>query len=206
MTQTLTAIFLAYLIGSIPTAYLIGKWVKGIDIRQHGSGNVGATNVFRVVGKMWGTVALVCDMAKGLIVTFVLPNYFEECCDNIHLRLLLGLFAIIGHTFPVWLGFKGGKGVATSCGVFLGIYPKAVIAALLVWVVTAFVTKYVSVSSMFAAGSFLCWLWIFYQGSESFQLSLMVALFLFIFIVFTHRNNISKLKAGTESKIGGNKK
>lgn len=198
------AIALAYLIGSIPTAYLIGKWVRQIDIREHGSGNVGATNVFRVMGKKWGTIALALDIGKGFAVTYLLANYFEECCSSIPFRLLLGLFTIAGHTWPVWLRFKGGKGVATSCGAFLGIFPKAILCALLVWIVCAFITRYVSVSSIAAAGSFILWLYVFYSNLPSaiFNLSLLISVSLFLFIVFTHRKNISRLQAGEEPKIG----
>lgn len=196
------AFLLAYLIGSIPNAFLIGKFAGKIDIREHGSGNVGATNVFRVMGKAWGITAYLLDMGKGLVVTLVLPNYFEECCDQIPFRLLLGLAAIIGHTFPIWLKFKGGKGVATSSGALLGIYPKALLGALFIWVFSAFVTRYVSVSSLVAAASFLAWLWLFYRGTEAFVISFSVSFVLLIFIVWTHRTNIARLRAGTEAKIG----
>ena len=190
-------VFVAYLIGSIPTAYLIGKWIGKIDIRQHGSGNVGATNVFRVMGKKWGSIALLCDISKGFIVTYFLAGSLTT-----QAQLLLGLFAIIGHTWPVWLRFHGGKGVATSCGAFLGIFPKAVLLALLVWIIVAFITRYVSASSILSAFSFPFWLTLFYRTSDAFSLSLGVSIALLFFIIFTHRPNIARLLAGTESKIG----
>ena len=205
--MVLLAFVSSYLIGSTPTAYLIGKWTRGIDIRQHGSGNVGATNVFRTVGRGWGSVALIGDMGKGFLVTYFAAPYFFQLANPsafslISFQLLLGLLAIAGHTWPVWLKFHGGKGVATSCGVFLGIYPKAVLLALAIWILVAFLSRYVSLSSIIAAFSFSIWLFVFYRNSSDFFLSLVISVVLFIFIVWTHRKNISRLFAGTESKIG----
>ncbi|PIQ87283.1 MAG: acyl-phosphate glycerol 3-phosphate acyltransferase [Candidatus Omnitrophica bacterium CG11_big_fil_rev_8_21_14_0_20_45_26] len=200
---------LSYLIGSIPNAFLIGKLVKHIDIREHGSGNVGATNVFRTVGKGWGSLALVLDMSKGLIVSAVIVPlaYRLSSHDSLIIwQLVFGLLAIGGHTWPIWLKFKGGKGVATSCGVFLGIFPLAVLLALLVWIATAVLTRFVSASSMVAAFSFQIFLFLFYRHVSEFRFIMIIAVLLFIFIVYTHRSNITRLIRGTENKIGKSKK
>ena len=115
-----------YLIGSVPTAYLVGKLVKGIDIRQHGSGNVGATNVFRVVGKKWGISVLLFDMFKGFTTAFWVWHLTGSVSNSAFIAsLLAGAAAIAGHTWTPWLGFRGGKGVATSLGVLIAITPEA---------------------------------------------------------------------------------
>lgn len=202
----MSAILFSYLIGSIPTAYLIGK-ANGIDIRKHGSGNVGATNVFRTMGKRWGTFALILDITKGFVASFWLARHFypEWNLSLVSVQLLSGFAAIAGHTWPIWLRFKGGKGVATSCGVFLGIYPGAVFFSLLVWILVAYSFRYVSLASMAAALSFPFFLYFFYQNHESFKLSLGVSFALCFFIFYTHRKNIERLKAGTENRIGTQK-
>lgn len=197
----------AYLLGSIPNAYLIGKFVKGIDIRQHGSGNVGATNVFRTVGKTWGSIAFGLDVLKGFLASAVLANFFSESLSFQFgiFQLLLGITTILGHVFPVWLKFKGGKGVATSCGMFLGIFPTAVLASLAVWIVTAYLSRYVSLASLAATSSFLLWVVVFYRTSDLFPVALASSILLLGFIFYTHRTNIKRLREGTENKIGAKK-
>ncbi len=123
MTLTfISAQIIAYLAGSIPFGLLIGRWVGGVDLRRHGSGNIGATNVFRVVGKKWGLFALFLDALKGAFAVSIPPLIFA-LPRSVPLSLSLGIAAILGHSFPVWLKFKGGKGVATSLGVFMAIAP-----------------------------------------------------------------------------------
>jgi len=204
-------VFIAsYLLGSVPNAYLIGKLAGGIDIRRHGSGNVGATNVFRTLGKKWGSLAFALDVLKGFAASAILASYFENLAGQHSInfglfQLLLGVAAIIGHVFPVWLKFKGGKGVATSCGVFLGILPLAVAASLLVWIAVAFISRYVSLASLAATSSFLLWVLIFYRLSDLFPVAITASILLLIFIFYTHRSNIRRLWAGTENKIGSKK-
>lgn len=204
------ALLLSYLIGSIPTGYLIGKWVAKIDIRKFGSGNVGATNIFRTIGKKWGSVALIIDILKGFAVSFLVAPFFHATNEikfsQTAFQLVMGFVSVAGHTWPIWLGFRGGKGVATSCGVLLGIYPKAVAASLIVWILVAFISKYVSLSSILAACSFPIWLFIIYSSTKNFRLSFVVSIGLCAFIIYTHRANIKRLLAGTENKIGGGSK
>lgn len=203
------AVLASYLIGSIPTGYLISGWVAGIDIRQHGSGNVGATNVFRTIGKTWGSVALFVDIFKGFVVSYILGRLTYEngfFSSITPYQIVLGIAAVCGHTWPVWLCFKGGKGVATSCGVFLGIFPKAVLGALVVWLITAVLTRYVSLSSMSAAASVLVWILILYHDSKSLPFDIAISALVFVFIVYTHRSNIKRLLSGTENKIGSSRK
>jgi len=198
----------AYLVGSFPSAYLIVRWQKGIDIRTVGSGNVGATNVFRTVGKKWGTFALLLDMAKGFLVTFFLAPWANRHFPGISpdlLRLGMGIIAILGHTWPIWLCFQGGKGVATSCGVFLGVYPFAIFISVLVWIGIVFLFRYVSLASVAAAFSFPLLVYLFYPGIPHRSLHLAVALFLALFICYMHRSNLSRLFQGTEHKIGKKK-
>lgn len=199
----------AYFLGAIPTGYWLGKVVKGIDIRAYGSGNVGATNVFRTLGKFWGSTTLVIDIAKGFVASYVVAPlcYTEQGNFSFVLfQIAVGLAAIAGHVWTVWLRFKGGKGVATSCGVFLGIYPQAVAASLGVWAVVAFLSRYVSLASLLASFSFMLWMFVFYRGSAEFGIGVTVAFVLLCFIFFTHRSNIKRLAAGTENRIGGRKK
>ncbi len=204
----LIAFVLAYLTGSIPNAYLIGKLVRGIDIRQHGSGNVGATNVFRTVGKTWGSVAFGLDVLKGFIASALLAKYFanQTSLQFGIFQLTLGITAILGHVFPIWLRFKGGKGVATSCGVFLGIFPKAVLASLAIWIIVAFLSRYVSLASLIAVSSFVVWVICFYRESDIFYMAIALSVLLLCFIFYTHRSNIARLIQGTENKIGSRQK
>lgn len=205
MLSILTGLSLSYLLGSIPTGFLIGKWIAGIDIRKHGSGNVGATNVFRTVGKRWGIAALLFDIFKGFAASygcvFLLPAAPSQI-EPLTFQIFCGLFAIVGHTWPVWLKFKGGKGVATSCGVFLGILPKAILGSFFIWTLSAILTRYVSLSSIVAAFSFLLWLFVFYRDLPHFFTLLAVAIAIFFFILYTHRSNIKRLLQGQEHKIG----
>ncbi len=194
-------IFAGYFLGSIPTGYLIGKYAGKIDIRQHGSGNVGATNVFRVMGKGWGSIALALDISKGYVASFFLPAWFGVD-HQVITALLTGAAAVGGHTWPIWLKFRGGKGVATSYGVFLGIFPKAVFCALVIWALVAMLTRYVSVASLAAALIFPIAVYHYYKSIPELFAALTVSSLLSAFIFFTHRSNIGRLRKGTENKIG----
>lgn len=191
-----------FLVGSFPTAYIVGHNVRGIDIRRHGSGNAGATNAFRVIGKAWGFGVLGIDMLKGFVAASILPHYlrpFEQ--TSLIYPLTLGVAAIIGHTWTPWLGFKGGKGVATSAGVFLGLAPQAAGLALLVWIVIFSWKKYVSLASLVTALSFPIFVFFFYKDEQIFPILFPISMGLAIFIFYTHRENIRRLHEGREKRL-----
>ncbi len=189
------AIFLGYFLGSIPTAYLVGKRLRGIDIRQHGSGNVGATNVFRVIGKKWGIAVLLFDMLKGALAVSLIAR------GSFIIALVGGIAAIAGHTWTPWLGFKGGKGVATSAGVFLALAPKAAVLSLGVWFLLFFWKRYVSLASLGTALLFPLWVGLFYRQTDYFTLLFPISLAVPVFIFYTHRENLRRLREGTEKRL-----
>lgn len=200
--ELLPGLVLSYLAGSIPTAYLVGRMVRGIDIRTQGSGNVGATNVFRVIGRKWGIGVLFFDLLKGYIVVSGLPRFFSSPFpDPFVTRLIFGLGAMSGHTWPLWLGFRGGKGVATSLGVFLALAPQATGAAVFVWILVFLWKRYVSLASLAMAVSFPLWVLIFCQGADFFWILFPVSLGLTAFIFYTHRENLRRLREGREKPI-----
>ena len=202
MRNLIFEILVGYVMGSLPTAYWVGKFVKGVDIRKHGSGNVGATNVFRVVGKKWGVAVLIFDALKGALAVSFVPSLFPTVWVTPFVsHLISGIAAISGHTWTFWLGFKGGKGVATSAGVFLALAPKAAFAALGVWTLIFLWKRYVSLASMGTAVSFPLWVFCFYWNTERFPVLFPVSLLLTVFIFFTHRENIHRLRSGTEKRL-----
>ncbi len=193
---------LAFLAGSIPSAYLVAKYVKGIDIREHGSGNVGATNVFRVVGKKWGVVVFLLDALKGWIAAVIIatsPDAFVNLTYPLK-QLLFGGAAICGHTFTPWLKFKGGKGVATAAGALLGIFPFATLIAILIWAIAFAISRYVSIASMISAALFPVLLVIFHRSTESFELVFSVCVILAGLLIYNHRSNIRRLFEGREAR------
>ncbi|MBA3557403.1 MAG: glycerol-3-phosphate 1-O-acyltransferase PlsY [Gemmatimonadaceae bacterium] len=197
----LVGVFVAYLLGSIPAAFIAGK-LRGIDLRDHGSGNLGATNVFRVLGARTGAIVMAFDLAKG-----ALPVYFLPGLTGVELRgwwaIGYGIAAIIGHVRPVYLLWKGGgKGVATSAGVFLALTPIAMSVTTAIWIAVLLRSGYVSLASLVAAlvlpvGVLIA------EGFDSplFYVSVLVA----VFVVWTHRANIGRLRRGEESRFGGRK-
>ncbi len=190
----------AYLIGSIPTAYIAGRLLKGIDIRDHGSGNVGATNTFRVVGKIPGVVVLLIDIFKGYISVVFFANLFIKVAsiENPELyKVFMGLVTIAGHNWTVFLNFKGGKGVATSGGVLLALIPKIFLLGLVIWSTVFAITGYVSVASILAAIFIPIFTFLFNMPSEL----VITMCVLCIFIVYKHRPNLARLKRGEEKKI-----
>ena len=198
----LLGLLASYLIGSIPTGYVIGKIVKRVDIRNEGSGNVGATNVFRVIGKGWGIGVLMFDILKGVVATSVVPLFLSAAfLSSFTNALLMGLAAIAGHTWTLWLGFRGGKGVATSLGVFLAIAPKASLGALLVWVALFAWKRYVSLGSLGAAATFPVWVVAFYSDEEYLGILFLISLGLGLFTFYTHRENLRRLREGTEKRL-----
>lgn len=199
--MTLLACFFgSYLLGSIPFGLIVGKIVKGIDIRKHGSGNIGATNVFRVVGKKWGTLVLVLDVLKGYMAP-QLPTILAETAPPVGWSLALGLGAILGHSFPVWLSFKGGKGVATSLGVFLGILFIPTALAFLFWSLVFVITRIISMASLSAAGLFPVLVYFFEKNSPDGLLYFGVSFILSLFIFYTHRANVRRLLRGEEKRL-----
>ena len=201
--QNVFWVLIAYLIGSIPTGYLVAKQVRGIDIREHGSKNVGATNVFRVVGKGWGITVLIADIFKGWFVTAIIaPTAGAYPGLSLSIKqFLFGAAAIAGHTWNPWLKLKGGKGVATSCGALLGIFPFATILALLIWAVVFIIWRYVSLASIIAAAVFPILLLIFYREISSFGLIFLISIILAGLLIFNHRSNIERLRRGQELRV-----
>ena len=193
---------IAYLLGSIPSGVWIGKLFYQKDIRQFGSGNTGTTNTFRVLGKPAGTVVLLMDILKGTLAT-LLPTLFHV--SNIN-PLWFGVCAILGHTFPIFAGFKGGKAVATSAGMLLGYRPIFFLYSATIFVVCLFVTSMVSLTSMIAAvlitlsTVILPEVWPQVLPQHNWLLTL-IACGLTIFIFYRHRDNIKRIKNGTESRI-----
>lgn len=182
---------IAYLLGSIPSGLVVGKLGKKIDIREHGSGNLGATNAFRVLGIKAGIVVTLSDILKGTLAT-VLPLLFAADVS----QLVIGLFAVIGHTYPIFAKFKGGKAVATSSGIILGIYPLLFIIMISTFLVTLYLSKYVSLSSMIT-GIVSILISLLYQDVG---LIIVISL-LTLFVIYRHWENIKRIKNGTEPKI-----
>ncbi|HFK6737318.1 TPA: glycerol-3-phosphate 1-O-acyltransferase PlsY [Listeria monocytogenes] len=185
---------LAYVIGSIPSGLWIGKIFYKKDIREFGSGNLGATNSFRVLGIKAGSIVTVMDILKGTVAT-LLPFFFQLNVDH-HFWLLTGAFAIIGHSFPLFAGFRGGKAVATSAGVILAYAPLLFVAAFVVFLVTLKLSKYVSLSSMIGALAAL----IISLFMGDWILIVLVAC-IALFVIWRHRANITRIRNGEEPKI-----
>ncbi|MDO8525985.1 MAG: glycerol-3-phosphate 1-O-acyltransferase PlsY [Candidatus Omnitrophota bacterium] len=191
---------IAYLIGSFPTSFLMARALKGIDIRQVGSGNAGATNVLRSVGKLPALITLIVDVLKGILVVTVAANFFYLRAENLDYdfyRSFLGLAAVCGHIWPVWLKFRGGKGVATTLGVAMGLAPVVLLPSLAIWLIIFFTTNYVSLSSILALIAFPI---IAIAFSQPIYLILMACVICSISI-FKHRENITRLLKGSENKI-----
>ena len=191
----------AYLLGGIPTAYLAGRLVRGIDIRDHGSGNVGATNAVRVLGWRIGIPVLLADILKGVAAVLVCRLLWPELS---WMPVIGGVVSICGHIWTVFLGFKGGKGVATSTGVFLALSPVALGVAAVVFVLAVFFTRYISVGSMAGAVVFTSFVWVQRLapgGVTPDWILAALSLAVCMFIIARHRINIVRLLNGTECKI-----
>jgi len=201
MTEVFLVI-LAYLIGSIPTAVWVSKSIFDIDIRDYGSGNAGATNTFRVLGSKWGSVVMFVDVLKGVIATSLyifVPFYLTDELARTNLMILLGMTAVLGHIFPIWANFKGGKGVATLLGMALAIQPIVAFICLGVFIVTLLATRFVSLSSMLASVAFMVLiLFIFHEKETTYRL---FAILVALMVIVTHQKNISRLFKGTENKV-----
>ncbi len=200
--KELLLILLAYLIGSIPTALIISKRFFGIDIRDYGSGNMGATNTFRVLGSRYGTMVMAFDILKGMgavaLYNFI-PYYLHNDLERTNFMLGLGLAAVVGHIFPIFAGFKGGKGVATLLGMVLAVQPIIAISCIGVFVLVLYLTRYVSLSSILAAVALpICVLWIWNEHEVLYRV---FALLVAILVVFTHQKNIGRILRGVESRM-----
>lgn len=200
----LMGVIVAYLLGSIPTAVWYGKIFHGVDIRQHGSGNAGATNSLRTFGRKAGIIVLIIDFLKGFLAVFA-ASFFPD--TNQYLPQMMGLAAVIGHLYPVFAQFRGGKGVATALGVIAASFPMTVIICMVVFFILVFATRYVSLGSMIGALAFPVQIalnvWNVNPDQDSYYIAFASALF--FILVFTHRHNIQRLMNGTENKFGAKK-
>ena len=186
---------LAYLIGATPTSYIAGKLGKGIDLRQHGSNNLGATNVYRVLGWRYAIPVGVIDMLKGAVPVVILGPWSN---GPAWFTVALGLAAVLGHMFSPYVRFRGGKGVATAAGMFLALAPLAIGISLLIWILALWLSGYVSVASLTVAVLFPLWVRVTVPDQPyTFWASVVLALL----IVYSHRHNIARLRQGTENRF-----
>jgi len=194
-------VVLAYFLGSIPTSIWVSKSVFGFDIREFGSGNPGATNTFRVLGSKWGAFVMIADITKGVIATslyILIPFYLQNELARTNFMIVLGLAAVLGNIFPIWADFKGGKGVATILGMALAIQPIVALICIIVFLITLFTTRFVSLSSMLASIVFMVLiLFIFNEKETSYRV---FAIIVALMVVVTHQKNIGRLLNGKENK------
>jgi acyl phosphate:glycerol-3-phosphate acyltransferase len=199
-------ILLAYLLGSIPTAVWAGKWFFGIDLRDHGSGNAGATNAFRVLGGKTAIVVLLIDMLKGMaavsLAAIISGSFVSDEWFTVY-RFVLGLAALAGHVFPVFAGFRGGKGIATLAGIVILLFPLVMAACLAIFLLVFLSTRYVSLGSVMAALSFPVVL--FLTNGDALLPEILFAILVAIFVPLTHIRNIRRLLRGEENKISFHK-
>jgi glycerol-3-phosphate acyltransferase PlsY len=195
-------VILAYLIGSIPTSVWVSKSIFKFDIRDYGSGNAGATNSFRVLGPKWGSFVMIVDVLKGVFATslyILIPYYLNNELARTNFMIILGLTAVVGHIFPIWAGFRGGKGVATILGMALAIQPTVALLCLVVFAFTLLTTRFVSLSSMLAGVAFMVLiLFIFDEKETLYRLFAIIVAFM---VIVTHQKNITRLLNGTENKV-----
>ncbi len=195
-------IVVAYLIGSIPTAVIVSKRFFDIDIRDYGSGNAGATNTYRILGPKWGTGVMVVDMLKGVIATslyILLPYYLTDEWDRTNFMIWLGLASMVGHIFPIWAGFRGGKGVATLFGMILAIQPIVAVCCIGVFMLVLYLTRFVSLSSILSSIAFSVFILFIFNDDVTLYRIFSVAVALLV--ILTHQKNINRLLNGTESKM-----
>ena len=202
---SISALIAAYLFGSIPTAVWIGQAFYGIDVREYGSGNAGATNTFRVLGKKAGIAVMIIDILKGWTATnlaYVIGMSVTGPVNSVQFvnyELALGITAVMGHLFPIFAGFRGGKGIATLCGMVLAVHTEAALLCVLVFLVCLLLTRYVSLSSIMAGFTFpLSIIFIFHSPVRS---MLLYGMCICILILVTHQKNIERLLKGKESRV-----
>lgn len=195
-------ILLAYLLGSIPTAVWVSKYFFDIDIRSYGSGNAGATNTFRVLGAKAGSFVFFVDMLKGFLavdLAYFIAKYQTDSIALTNFQVLLGIAAVVGHIFPIWANFKGGKGIATLFGMILAIQPLVAVCLIVVFMLMLFMTRYVSLSSITASIAFPVMIFFIFREPEI--MYRFFALATAILVVLTHHKNINRLLSGNESKV-----
>jgi glycerol-3-phosphate acyltransferase PlsY len=195
-------IIVAYLIGSIPTSVWVSKHFFGIDIRDYGSGNAGATNTFRVLGSKWGSFVMLVDVIKGVVATslyLLLPHYLTNELHQTNFMLGLGLASVLGHIFPIWANFKGGKGVATLLGMAVAIQPIVAACCIAVFLSVLFLTRFVSLSSVLAGIAFMVFILFVFNEQPTFYR--IFAVLVALMVVLTHQKNIGRILKGTESKV-----
>lgn len=200
--QEILIVLVAYCLGSIPTAVWVSRAFFDIDIREYGSGNAGATNTFRVLGPRWGTFVMICDVLKGFLavkLAYLLPQYFDSEIQFLNLQLILGIAAVIGHIFPIWANFKGGKGVATLFGLVIGISPWTALACSGVFLLVLYLTRFVSLSSILASIAFPLFILEVFDVDNNFYRFFAVAVALLV--ILTHQKNIGRILKGDESKV-----
>lgn len=200
-------IIIAYFLGSIPTSVWISKKIFNFDIRDYGSGNAGTTNTLRILGKKWAIIVFIIDVLKGVIASFLyllIADYRENEISRINFMIVLGLAAVLGHIFPIWAEFKGGKGVATLLGMTLAIQPIVAIFCVIVFFLILIITKFVSLSSIIAGIAFM--IFILFVFNEQVTLYRFFAISVALMIILTHQKNINKLIKGKENKISFKKK
>ncbi len=198
----IAAMVLAYLCGSIPTSVWWGKTFFKVDVREHGSRNAGATNTFRVLGPKAGVPVLLIDILKGFVPVRILPNFSELQVDKgpwMWLRVALVIAAVIGHLYPVFANFKGGKGVATSLGGVLAVHPGAAAVCVVVFALVFWLSRYVSLGSLCAAVAFPLAVVLIYQEISAVKIGFAIGLCLMVF--YTHRENIGRLLRGEENRM-----
>ena len=195
-------VIIAYLLGSIPTSVWVSKSMFDIDIREYGSGNAGATNTFRVLGPKWGSFVMLVDVTKGALATslyILMPYYLTNELARTNFMIVLGLVAVVGHIFPVFANFKGGKGVATLLGMSLAIQPIVALLCLVVFLITLISTRFVSLSSMLAGIAFMVLILFIFKEKET--MYRLFAVIVAVMVVITHQKNITRLIKGTENKV-----
>jgi len=196
-------IFLSYLIGSIPWGYLFAR-AKGVDIRQHGSGNIGAANVHRVMGKKWGYVVFLCDLLKGLLsvkLGALIAAHFQ--LSPVLGGVIAGIACVLGHDYSIWLRFKGGKGIATLAGAVLALFPLALVLFGVVWIVVFFIGRYTSLASICAAATLPVAVILLVANTEPDFLWLVgFSISMAALAIWRHRGNIVRLANGTENRFG----
>lgn len=192
----------AYCIGSIPTAVWVSRHFFNIDIRDYGSGNAGATNTFRVLGKKFGSFVMMVDIAKGVVATslyILVPHYLGNELHRTNFMIGLGLAAVLGHIFPIWAHFKGGKGVATLFGMALAIQPIVAVLCVAVFLLVLYLTRFVSLSSILAGIAFMVLILFIYNEEE--PLYRAFAIIVALMVILTHQKNIGRIFNGTESRV-----
>ncbi len=206
MLTILIIILSSYLLGSIPFGIIISRLWKGIDIREYGSKNPGATNVYRVIGPVPAVIVLLLDIGKGLLAVFLLSQiiFHQPATSQVNLKIIAGISVILGHSFPVFASFKGGKGVATGLGVLIALVPLEAALAFLLFLIIVSITRYVSLGSLVSALFILLALTFerYYLDKPVANELLVTILLLAIFIFYTHRLNIKRLLNGTENRFG----